>query len=143
MERTTLNNGRELFVRLRARRTPANHEAVVKRYLPLAHGLAARYSYSSEPIDDLKQVAAIGLLNAIDRFDPERETTFTSFAVPTILGELRRYFRDCTWALRVPRSQQELSLKIEHARDVLATSLGHQPTIVELSARAMAIEDTA
>jgi RNA polymerase sigma-B factor len=130
-----LNDERELFARLRIGRSPADREAALKRYLPLAHGLAARYIHSSEPIEDLEQVAAIGLLNAIDRFDPERGTTFTSYAVPTILGELRRHFRDRTWALRVPRLQQELTVRIEHARDELATSLGRQPTIAELSRR--------
>jgi len=108
-------------------------EAMVRRYLPLAHRLAAKYRNRAEPIEDLEQVAAIGLLNAIDRFDPDRGTTFTSFAVPTILGELRRHFRDHTWALRVPRSLQELTLRIEPARDLLATRLGRSPTIAELA----------
>src|SRR5689334_17629045 len=106
---------------------------MVRRYLPLAHRLAAKYRNRAEPIEDLEQVAAIGLLNAIDRFDPDRGTTFTSFAVPTILGELRRHFRDHTWALRVPRSLQELTLRIEPARDLLATRLGRSPTIAELA----------
>lgn len=135
MQRTTQEEERELFRRLRAAPTAADREAAVKRYLPLAHGLAARYGYSREPIEDLEQVAAIGLLKAIDRFDPERGPTFTSFAVPTILGELRRHFRDRTWAIRVPRGPQELIVQIERARDELATTLGHQPTIGELSSR--------
>jgi RNA polymerase sigma-B factor len=135
VETITFSDERKLFARLRIDGSPADREAAVQRYLPLAHGLAARYSHSFEPVEDLEQVAAIGLLNAIDRFDPERGTTFTSFAVPTILGELRRHFRDRTWALRVPRGQQELSIRIERARDELATSLGHQPTIAELSRR--------
>jgi RNA polymerase sigma-B factor len=133
--RTITNVEREVFMRLRSDPTAANREAAVKRYLPLAHALAARYSHAAEPMEDLKQVAAIGLLNAIDRFDPERGTAFTSFAVPTILGELRRYFRDRTWAMRVPRSQQELFLTLEQARDELTATLGHAPTIAELSHR--------
>jgi RNA polymerase sigma-B factor len=112
---------------------PADREALVRRYLPLAHGLAARYRETSEPMDDLQQVAAIGLLNAIDRFDPDRGSQFISFAVPTILGELRRYFRDYTWALRVPRSLQELTLAIERERDRLTTALGRSPTVAELA----------
>ena len=76
---------------------------------------------------------SIGLLKAIDRFDPDRGTRFSSFAVPTILGELRRHFRDTTWALRVPRQLQELTLKIEHARSELTNLLGRQPTVAELS----------
>jgi RNA polymerase sigma-B factor len=135
VETTTSSDKRKPFARLPTAGGPADREAAVVRYLPLAHGLAARYRHSSEPMEDLEQVAAIGLLNAIDRFDPERGTTFTSFAVPTILGELRRHFRDRTWAMRVPRSQQELGLRIERVRDELATSLGHQPTIAELSRR--------
>jgi RNA polymerase sigma-B factor len=135
VDTTTLSDERKLFARLRTGGSPADRAAAVERYLPLAHGLAARYSHSLEPMEDLEQVAAIGLMQAIDRFDPGHGTTFTSFAVPTILGELRRHFRDRTWALRVPRYQQEMAIKIERARDELATSLGHQPTIAELSRR--------
>jgi RNA polymerase sigma-B factor len=133
--RTTPNVDRELFTRLRAAPTPANREAAVRRYLPLAHALAARYGYAAEPLEDLQQVAAVGLLNAIDRFDPDRGTAFTSFAVPTILGELRRHFRDRTWPLRVPRDQQELFLTLERVRDELAVALGRQPTVAELAGR--------
>jgi RNA polymerase sigma-B factor len=129
----THNDERALFARLRGERSAAARDAVVRRYLPLAHRLAARYRYTTEPRDDLEQVAAIGLLNAIDRFDPERGTTFVTFAVPTILGELRRHFRDHTWALRVPRGLQELTLRIEQARDVLTPRLARSPTIAELS----------
>jgi RNA polymerase sigma-B factor len=92
-------------------------------------------------MDDLEQIAALGLLNAIDRFDPDRGTTFTSFAVPTILGELRRHFRDHTWALRVPRAAQELTLRIERARDLLTTRLTRAPTIAELSRHLDASEE--
>jgi RNA polymerase sigma-B factor len=107
-------------------------EAVV-RYMPLARSLARRYRHTEEPIEDLEQVACIGLLHAIDRFDPARGAAFSSFAVPTILGELRRYFRDRTWALRVPRQLQELTWRIERARDELAVSSGRQPTVAELA----------
>ena len=126
---------RELFTRLRCAPSRADREAALERYLPLAHGLAARYGHAAEPLEDLEQVAAIGLLKAIDRFDPDRGTAFTSFAVPTILGELRRHFRDRTWALRVPRAHQELLLAIERARDELAASIGHQPTTGDLALR--------
>jgi RNA polymerase sigma-B factor len=131
--RTTPNAERELFARLRAAPTPENREAAVKRYLPLAHALAARYGYAAEPLEDLQQVAAIGLINAIDRFDPDRGKAFTSFAVPTILGELRRHFRDRTWPLRVPRDQQELFLALDRARDELSVTLGRAPTVAELA----------
>jgi RNA polymerase sigma-B factor len=135
VQRTTSNDEHELFARLRSSRDPADREAAFIRYLPLARGLAARYSHSVEPMEDLQQVAAIGLLNAIDRFDPDHGAAFPSFAVPTILGELRRYFRNSTWAVRVPRRHQELILRIEHARDELAASLGHEPTVEQLSRR--------
>jgi RNA polymerase sigma-B factor len=133
--RTTLHAERELFARLRAAQNPADREAAVKRYLPLAHALAARYAYAPEPLEDLQQVAAIGLINAIDRFDPDRGTAFASFAVPTILGELRRHFRDRTWPMRVPRDQQELFLTLERARDELTVALGRQPTVAQLAHR--------
>jgi RNA polymerase sigma-B factor len=132
----TFHDGEDaLFARLRDDEDPSVRELAVRRYLPLAHRLAARYRHAGEPIEDLQQVAAIGLLNAVDRFDPERGTTFASFAVPTILGELRRHFRDRTWALRVPRTLQELTLRIEHTRDELTGSLGREPTVAELAQR--------
>jgi RNA polymerase sigma-B factor len=108
-------------------------EAAVRRYLPLARSCARRYRYTGEPVEDLEQVACIGLLKAIDRFDPDRGAAFSSFAVPTILGELRRYFRDRTWAVRVPRQLQELSLRVERARDELTVMIGRQPTAAELA----------
>jgi RNA polymerase sigma-B factor len=126
---------RMLFTRLRAHRSAEQREQAFRRYLPLARSLAARYRHSGEPLEDLEQVAGIGLLNAIDRFDPDRGAAFSSFAVPTILGELRRHFRDRTWALRVPRRLQELGGQIEHVRDELTASLGRQPTVHELADR--------
>lgn len=133
MHATFHSDEHALFARLRQTGDPAVRETAVIRYLPLARRLAARFGRSGEPIEDLEQVASVGLLNAIDRFDPERGTTFASFAVTTILGELRRYFRDRTWALRVPRTLQELTLQIERARDELTASLRRQPTLAELS----------
>ena len=126
---------RQLFARLRADGSSSDREQAVRRYLPLAHSLAHRYWHSGEPMEDLEQVACIGLLKAIDRFDPDAGPRFSSFAVPTILGELRQHFRDHTWALRPPRRLQALSVRIEHARDDLAPSLGRQPTVAELSDR--------
>jgi RNA polymerase sigma-B factor len=93
----------ELFERLRADGDPLAREALVERYLPLARRLARRYQHTDEPIDDLVQVASIGLIKAVDRFDSSREVMFSSYAVPTILGELKRHFRDRTWSVRVPR----------------------------------------
>jgi RNA polymerase sigma-B factor len=119
----------------------SDREQAVRSYLPLARSLAHRYWHSGEPMEDLEQVACVGLLNAIDRFDPDLGTRFSSFAVPTILGELRQHFRDHTWALRPPRRLQELSVRIEHARDDLVPSLGRQPTVAELSDRLDAAQE--
>ena len=114
---------------------PFEREQVVRHHLPLARTLAHRYWHSGEPMEDLEQVACVGLLNAVDRFDPDLGTRFSTFAVPTILGELRQHFRDHTWAVRPPRRLQALSVRIEHVRDDLAPSLGRQPTVAELSDR--------
>jgi RNA polymerase sigma-B factor len=141
VDATKQNEERVLFARLRSGGSPESREQAFHRYLPLARSLARRYRHAEEPMEDLEQVAGIGLLKAIDRFDPDRGTAFSSFAVPTILGEIRRHFRDSTWALRVPRQLQELTLQIEHARDELTTSLGRQPTIAELSDRLGAPEE--
>jgi RNA polymerase sigma-B factor len=106
---------------------------VVGRFLPLARQLAAGYAHSSESFDDLYQVACLGLVNAVDRFDTNREIAFSSYAVPTILGELKRYFRDKTWSVRVPRDLQELALGIERASESLTARLGRPPTIDEVA----------
>jgi RNA polymerase sigma-B factor len=105
----------------------------VQRYIRLAHKLARRYARSSEPLEDLEQVACLGLVRAIDRFDPSRGTTFSTFAVPTILGELRRHFRDRTWAVRVPRELRDLAAAVEHAAEGLAAELGRSPSLAEVA----------
>ena len=110
-------------------------EALVERFMPLSRKLARRYIRSSEPYDDLLQVASLALLKAIDRFDAGRGVAFASFAVPTILGELRRYFRDCAWAVHVPRGAQERALAVDYARDQLTSAHGRSPTVQEIGAR--------
>src|SRR5690349_3275300 len=110
-------------------------EALVTRFLPLARQLARRYQRGGEQLDDLVQVASLGLLKAIDRFDPARETAFSSFAVPTILGELKRHFRDKGWSVRVPRDLQELAVRVDRVTDELARELGRAPTLAEVSER--------
>jgi len=105
----------------------------VERFLPLATGLARRYQRGVEPLDDLVQVASVGLLKAIDRFDAARGTAFSSFAVPTIAGELKRYFRDKGWALRVPRDLQELAQRVGRTTDRLVHELGRAPTVTDVA----------
>ena len=111
----------------------AAREQLVQRYIRLAHKLARRYARSSEPLEDLEQVACLGLVRAIDRFDSSRGTTFSTFAVPTILGELRRHFRDRTWAVRVPRELRDLAAAVEHAAEGLAAELGRSPSLAEVA----------
>jgi RNA polymerase sigma-B factor len=120
--------------RLRRRGDQRALAELAVRYLPLARSLAMRYRYTHEPVEDLVQVASLGLLKAIDRWDPDRGTALASFAVPTILGELRRHFRDCTWMVRPPRSTQELALKVMRARERQWSVLGREATITELAA---------
>jgi RNA polymerase sigma-B factor len=110
-------------------------DELIERYMPLARSLALRYRRASEPLDDLIQVASVGLVKAVDRWDPGRGLAFSSYAVPTILGELRRYFRDATWDVRPARDLQELCLSVEEARDTLWTDLGRSPTVADLAAR--------
>jgi RNA polymerase sigma-B factor len=105
-----------------------------ERYLPLARKLAGRYR-NVEDIDELEQVAAIGLMKAVDRFDPERGIAFSSFAFPTILGELKRHLRDRTWSVRVPRALQELAVRVERISTELASELGRAPTVAEIAER--------
>ena len=124
---------RELFVRWQRRGDERAREELVRRFLPLARKLARRYSGAHEPFEDLLQVASLGLVKAIDRFDVERQTAFSSFAVPTILGELKRYFRDLGWSVHVPRGAQELALKVEEAQQKLTSKSGRPPSVPELA----------
>jgi RNA polymerase sigma-B factor len=111
----------------------AARDALVERFLPLARQLARRYERQDESLDDLLQVASMGLVKAIDRFDPSRGTAFSSFAVPTILGELKRYFRDVGWAVHVPRGMQERALEVNRAVSELSRTLGRSPTPAEIA----------
>ncbi|WCB95719.1 RNA polymerase sigma factor [Baekduia alba] len=124
---------RLLFTRLSEGRDPALRDALVQRYLPLARQLARRYQRPEEPLDDLMQVASLGLVKAVDRFDASREVAFSSYAVPTILGEIKRHFRDRTWSVRVPRDLQEMALKVERAVGDLTRELHRQPSVAELA----------
>lgn len=133
---------RELLRRYAKDRSPEARDELIRRFVPLARSLAIRYRGSGEPLDDLVGVANLGLVKAIDRFDPDRGRPFTGFAVPTILGELRRHFRDHVWNLRLPRGLQERSMKIGGAVDELIEDLGRSPTPAEIAARiGIATED--
>ncbi len=115
-------------------------DALVERYMPLVKSLAARYSGRGEPQEDLIQVGSIGLLLSIERFDTERQVQFTTYAVPTIVGEIQRHFRDRAWALHVPRRMKELSVRLTRTVQVQTAELGRAPTIAEL-AEATGVEE--
>ena len=125
---------RELLRRWHEDGDRAARAELAERMLPLARSLARRYAGKGEPLDDLEQVASLGLLKAIDRFDVSRDVRFATFAVPTIAGELKRHFRDRGWMLRVPREIQELSARITRCRETLTRELGRSPTVDEVAA---------
>jgi RNA polymerase sigma-B factor len=125
---------RQLLISYHRHGDLAAREELAERCLPLARDLALRYTYTDEPFDDLLQVASLGLIKAIDRFDPERGTKFTSYAAPTILGELKRHFRDKGWALHVPRDLQERTLAVNGATEALSKQLGRSPKAREVAA---------
>lgn len=117
-------------------RDPAVRDELVRRLMPLARSLALRYRGTSESVEDLCQVAYLGLVKAVDGFDPRRGRSFTTYAVPTILGELRRHFRDRVWNLRLPRSLQERTATVDEAMGELGDELGRAPTVSEVAERA-------
>ncbi|HUZ29633.1 MAG TPA: SigB/SigF/SigG family RNA polymerase sigma factor [Solirubrobacteraceae bacterium] len=123
----------ELFDRWQQFGDQRAREELVQRFLPLARNLARRYAGAREPFDDLLQVASLGLVKAIDRFDTGRGAAFSSFAVPTILGELKRYFRDLGWSVHVPRGAQERALKVQEAQERLTTRTGRPPSVADLA----------
>jgi RNA polymerase sigma-B factor len=111
----------------------ALRERAIEGWLPLAQHLARRYSGRGEPVDDLTQVAVVGLIKAVDRYQADRGVDFAAFAIPTVVGELKRHFRDRTWAIRVPRRLQELRLEITAANNTLTHSLGRAPTVADVA----------
>ncbi len=115
-------------------------EEILVELMPLVRALASRYAGRGEPLDDLVQVGAVGLIKAVDRFDVGRGVEFSSYAVPTIVGEVRRHFRDKAWAMHVPRRLKELSVRISRVLDELTTELGRSPTVAEL-AEATGVEE--
>jgi RNA polymerase sigma-B factor len=114
-------------------RDPVVREEVIHRLLPLARSLALRYRGSTEDLDDLMQVAYLGLVKALDNFDPERGESFVAYAAPTILGELRRHFRDRVWNLRLPRALQERTMAVQDAARKLSDELGRTPSASQIA----------
>jgi len=131
----------ELFRRNRETPDPALVEELVRRFEPLARSVARRYHSRGEPFDDLMQVANVGLLKAIARFDPDRGFAFSSFATPTMLGELKRYFRDSGWAVHVPRGVKERAVELAQVTDKLSSQLARSPSVAELATALGATEE--
>jgi RNA polymerase sigma-B factor len=125
---------RDLFAQLAEAHDPAVRDELVRMHLPLVEYLARRFRNRGEPLEDLVQVATIGLIKSVDRFDLERGVEFSTYATPTIVGEIKRHFRDKGWAIRVPRRLQELKLTLTKATGELSQSLGRSPTVAELAA---------
>jgi len=130
-----LASERMLWDRFIEQRDDATREELARRYLPFARSLASRYRGGSESFDDLLQVASLGLVNAIDRFDPSRGTPFPAFASPTILGELKRHFRDRVWTVRVPRGLHDRMAEVDKAMSKLTVELQRSPSVAELAER--------
>ena len=135
----TAENAVELLEAMAA--VPAGHpsraalrDRAIEAWLPMARHLAHRYAGRGEPTDDLVQTAIVGLIKAVDRFDPDRGVDFAGFAIPTIVGEIKRHFRDRTWSIRVPRRLQELRLAITAANSALTHTLGRSPTVADVAA---------
>jgi RNA polymerase sigma-B factor len=124
---------RELLRRYHEDHNPSAREELVCRHLPLVRALARRYAGRGEPLDDIEQVGAIGLLKAIERFELEREVSLTTYATPTVVGEIKRHFRDKGWAIRVPRALQELNARLSHTVDRLTLRLGRSPSVAEIA----------
>jgi len=132
-----------LFAEFQRTRDAKVREKLILAHMNLVRYLARKFANRGEPLEDLIQVGMIGLINAIDRFDPDRGIRFATYATPTIVGEIRRYFRDRGWAVKVPRRLQELSLAATKAADELSQELNRAPTITEIAARLKVTEDEA
>ncbi|MDA8313552.1 MAG: SigB/SigF/SigG family RNA polymerase sigma factor [Actinomycetota bacterium] len=132
---------KELFLELVANRDPAVRDRLVTAHLGLAHQLARRYANRGEPYEDLVQVASLAIVKSVDRFDPNRGVEFTTFATRTVIGELKRHFRDKGWAVRAPRRVQELYLELGKVTETLSQELGRSPTVHELAVATAATEE--
>ncbi|GAA2526475.1 hypothetical protein Ahu01nite_044220 [Winogradskya humida] len=127
LDRTRLDEAHD------ARTDPAARQRAIEAWLPMTRHLARRYAGRGEPLDDLVQVAVVGLIKAMDRYEPQRGAEFSAFAIPTIIGEIKRHFRDRTWSVRVPRRLQELRQAISGATSTLTHTLGRSPTVADVA----------
>jgi RNA polymerase sigma-B factor len=134
---------RALFAHYRRRPDPALRDELVERFMPLARHLAARYDAPGHSYDDIFQVACLALVKAVDRYEPDRGVAFSSYAVPTVVGEIKRYFRDQTWPVHVTRELQERALRVARATPDVARRLGRQPTVAEIAEAVHCTEDEA
>jgi RNA polymerase sigma-B factor len=132
---------RDLLVLVRDQKDPAAREELITRYLPLVRSLARRFASRGQPVEDLIQVGCIGLIKAVDRFDLDRGVELSTYATPTILGEIKRYFRDKGWAVKVPRSLQDLNVRLNRVMEALTVELHRSPTIGELATATGASEE--
>jgi RNA polymerase sigma-B factor len=132
----TRDDHQSLMREYHATRDPRVREAIVTRYLPLARSLARRFASGGEPLEDLEQVAALALVKAVDGYDPARGTAFSSYAVPSIAGAIKRHFRDCGWSVRVPRELQERAMAVHRLEQELGGEAGESPTVAEIAAAA-------
>ena len=137
----TEEDAESLFAQYAETKEPGLRDRLVLMHQNLVRFLAGKFMNRGEPIEDLVQVGTIGLINAIDRFDPERGTKFSTYATPTIVGEIRRHFRDKAWSLKVPRRLQELNLAANKAAENLSQKLGRSPTIQEIAQMVGASEE--
>lgn len=126
---------RELFRRYKEEGDEEAREQLIESHLNLVRFLASKFKNRGEPLEDLVQVGSLGLIKAIDRFDPDRGLEFTTFATPTIMGEIKRHFRDKGWSVRVPRRLQELSARVNQVTDDLTSELNRTPTVEEIAER--------
>jgi RNA polymerase sigma-B factor len=131
--RERLREDQELFARYADKHDPVDRDLLVERFMPLARSLASRYLRRDEAFDDIFQVACLGLLKAIDGFDVSRGRAFSSYAVPTIVGEIKRHYRDRTWVVHVPRDLQDLTLSVDRTLQRLERELLRQPTVTEIA----------
>jgi RNA polymerase sigma-B factor len=132
---------RHLLALVRDNKDQAAREELITRYLPLVKSLARRFASRGQPVEDLIQVGSIGLIKAVDRFDLDRGVELSTYATPTILGEIKRYFRDKGWAVKVPRALQDLNVRLNRVTETLTVELNRSPTISELAAATGASEE--